>query len=589
MRLTLFFFSVVASAQLAVLPLPNYLISTPGCLLLSPSLSFIPTGAGGNDATLSAALSRARRTIATIGTRGESVQPCTPEADSTISSLTVSVGSALASPYPALGDDESYALHVSAGGASMLSAPTVWGALRGLETLTQLVSADRAPDSASPRLVIPAAWVNASDSPRFSHRGLMIDTGRAFLPVPLILATLDAMSYVKLNVLHWHISDDQAFPAQSTTYPNLVAGAMQAPSLTHTYSKADMTTVVEAAAARGIRVVAEFDIPGHTKSWFVGYPFLRSNCTTAGGFGAPMDPTLDSTYTFIAGLLTEMQAAFPDNFFHIGGDEVDFTCWQNTPHIVAFMQAKGLTPPELQLYFENRVVDMFQGEKQLLIWEGNAGANNSYPTAENVVVNVWKEEMGDFSVMDPLVKSGKKIVFTTRNWYLDWTYQGNDRLVCGCVLFVVHACTFPSSLLISPPPPTPPVLFLLLPHSFDDHVNGPSQWQYYHTDVFSGSSLTPELFKLVLGAEVCMWSPYTDSTSFFSTVFPRAAAVAERLWSAPGPAVDEGSSLAQRMHAARCRMVARGIAAAPVVLSDWSGNDCPNPFSPPYNPPWAQV
>jgi hexosaminidase len=310
-----------ALAQLAVLPLPTNISASPGCLLLSPNFSFSPQGAGAADAVLAGALSRALRTLATIGARGESVQPCAP--DSTLSSLTVDVASARASPFPALGDNESYQLFVAAGDASLLSAPTVWGALRGLETLTQLVSADRAPDGAAPRMVVPAATVSISDSPRFSHRGLMIDTGRAFLPVPLILAALDAMAYVKLNVLHWHLTDDQAFPGpQSDAYPQLTLGAMQAPSRTHVYSKADVSSVVEAAAARGIRVVPEFDVPGHTRSWFAGYPFLRSNCSRSDEFGAPMDPTLNSTYDLLEGLFAEMQASFPDSFFHIGGDEV---------------------------------------------------------------------------------------------------------------------------------------------------------------------------------------------------------------------------------------------------------------------------
>jgi hexosaminidase len=118
--------------------------------------------------------------------------------------------------------------------------------------------------------VLPAASVRVEDAPRFPHRGLMIDTGRAFLPLPVILAALDAMSYVKMNALHWHLVDDQAFPVVSSAWPNLTAGAMQAPSLSHTYSKADVAAVVEAATARGIRVIPEFDVPGHTASWFKG-------------------------------------------------------------------------------------------------------------------------------------------------------------------------------------------------------------------------------------------------------------------------------------------------------------------------------
>ena len=426
-----------------MLPLPTNFSYGAGCLRLLPSFSFSPTGAGGTDAALAAALSRAQRTLASMGARGESVQPCAPAAGSTLSSLIVAVDSARASPYPALGDDESYALFLAAGDASALRARTVWGALRGLETLTQLVSADRAPDAAGPRLVVPAAWVNVSDRPRFSHRGLMIDTGRAFLPVPLILATLDAMASVKLNVLHWHCTDDQAFPVESVAFPNLTAaGAQQAPSRTHVYSKADVASVVEAAAMRGIRVVPEFDVPGHSSSWFAGYPLLASNCSRSDEFGVPMDPTLNTTYDLLQGLFAEMRAAFPNDFFHIGGDEVDFSCWESAPAIVAFMKAHNLTPPQLQLYFENRVVDLFQGQRQLLIWEGNAGADNTYPLADNVVVNVWKEEIGGAIGPHALAPSRKRA-------------QLDHPRAHGDLLFLGARCSHP------PTPPTPPPLLIL--------------------------------------------------------------------------------------------------------------------------------
>lgn len=270
----------LAYAQLNVVPLPTHFTFEPGCLLLPPSFSLRPDGPGGGDALLAAALLRTQRTLSSLAVRGESVaSPCSPGAS--LAEVEVRVGAARAAgAYPALGDDESYTLALAASGGT-LNASTVWGALRGLETLTQLISADRPSDApGGAHLVLPAASVRVEDSPRFPHRGLMIDTGRAFLPLPVILAALDAMAYVKMNALHWHLVDDQAFPAVSSAWPNLTAGAMQAPSMSHTYSKADVAAVVEAATARGIRVIPEFDVPGHTASWFKGCaPRLR--------FGAP--------------------------------------------------------------------------------------------------------------------------------------------------------------------------------------------------------------------------------------------------------------------------------------------------------------
>ena len=534
--------SALSLAQLNVVPLPTNLASDPGCLLVPASFALLPAGPGGADALLAAALSRTRRALSSLAARGESVSPCSPGAS--LADVTVFVGAALVKRTPALGDDESYRLTLAAD-ASLLNASTVWGALRGLETLTQLISADRASDAAGARLVVPAAAVRVTDAPRFSHRGLMVDTGRAFLPLPVLLATLDAMAYAKLNVLHLHLSDDQAFPVDSAAWPLLAAkGAMQAPSRTHVYSGADIAAVVAAATARGIRVVPEFDVPGHTASWFLGYPALESQCSQSGGFGPPMDPTLNATYDFIAALFGEMEGAFPDSFFHVGGDEVDFTCWENSPAIVAFMAARGLTPPQLQLYFEERVVGLFGGRRDVLIWEGNAGAQNRYPADANVVVNVWKEPMGNLSVLEGLVRAGRRVLYTTTDWYLDYPHLAGGK--------------------------------------YDYHVNGEAQWQFVHGDPFANSTLTPAEMALVIGAEVCMWSPYEDATNFFPTVFPRAAAVAERLWSAPGAAVDAPDALEARMHALRCRMVARGIAAAPVKY----GASCPNPFTPAYAPPY---
>src|SRR3954454_11696740 len=165
--------------------------------------------------------------------------------------------------YPALGEDESYTLEIAPDRA-VLRAPFGAGALRGLETFAQAIVPG--PDG----FAVPAMRVE--DRPRFPWRGLMIDASRHWMPVPVIERNLDAMAAVKLNVFHWHLSDDQGFRVESKLYPKLA----QLGSDGNYYTQADLRHIVDYAAVRGIRVIPEFDIPGHTQSWFPGYPQLTS-------------------------------------------------------------------------------------------------------------------------------------------------------------------------------------------------------------------------------------------------------------------------------------------------------------------------
>ena len=528
------------ASAISIFPLPSTLTSTPGCLVLAADFSLTLSGAGAADPFLMAAARRADSARATLASRAESIDSCDWPSAGALARLTVEVGAARSAAYPALGDDESYELTVQAGVGSRLSSATVWGALRGLESFSQLLTSARG----DVRLFIPAASVAVTDAPRFSHRGLMIDTGRAFLPVSLIMATLDAMFYVKLNVLHWHISDDQAFPLDSAAWPNLTAGTMQAPSLSHTYARADVLAIIQAAAERGIRVLPEFDVPGHSTSWFKGYPALATACECpdcGSTFSKPMDPTLESTYTFLAALFEEMSAVFPDAFFHVGGDEVDPTCWLNNSHVVAFMQAHGFsTTAELQGYFEGRVMKLLPS-KSMVMWEGNFGKASIYPSG--AVVEAWKEKAGNLTILEALIRANHTTIYTSTSWYLDWIEPG------------------------------------------DTHVDQAQDWVDYHAvDPLANTTLTPAQQQRMLGGEVAMWTLLEDAANFMPTVFPRAAAVAERLWSAPGPAVDDAAALLSRMRAVRCRMVARRIAVAPIAIAD----SCPNTGEAPYVPPYER-
>ena len=179
----------------------------------------------------------------------------------------------------------------------------------------------------------------------------MIDSARHFLTVPLLEKTIDTMASMKMNVLHWHIVDAESFPYVSEQYPELQARASYHPSAT--YSPQTIKHLVAYALKRGVRVVPEFDTPGHTASVGQAYPELIADCydwlksTNDGDLRWPMfnnvalDVTKDETKVFVQNVIAEMAALFVDDFFHIGGDEVDQDCWAAVPSILTWMRQHG--------------------------------------------------------------------------------------------------------------------------------------------------------------------------------------------------------------------------------------------------------
>ncbi|KAJ3605279.1 hypothetical protein NHX12_027329 [Muraenolepis orangiensis] len=278
---------------------------------------------------------------------------------------------------------------------AILKAPQVWGALRGLETFSQLVYEDE----------YGTKSINASkilDFPRFQHRGILLDTSRHFLPIKVILANLEAMAMNKFNVFHWHIVDDPSFPYLSRTFPQLSQMGAYHP-YTHVYTPADVKMIIEFARLRGIRVVPEFDTPGHTQSWGKGQKDLLTPCysgsSPSGTFG-PVNPILNTTYDFMELFFQEISTVFPDAYIHLGGDEVDFSCWKSNPDIQMWMNVHsfGKDYSKLEAYYIQK-------------W-----------LKPDTVVNVW---MGNQGEMSNVTAAGFNTILSSP-WYLDYISYGQD-------------------------------------------------------------------------------------------------------------------------------------------------------------------
>lgn len=374
---------------------------------------------------------------------------------------------------PDLAEDESYQLKITATQAT-LTAATVVGAIRGLETLLQLQDAD------SHGLFIQGAEIH--DTPRFRWRGLLLDVSRHFEGTDVIKRLLDGMAMVKLNVFHWHLSDDQGFRVESRIHPRL----QRFGSDSMFYTQDQIREIVTYAADRGIRVMPEFDVPGHSSAWFVGYPQLTVGAgpfaiaRTWGTFEPTMDPTRESTYRFLDAFIGEVSRLFPDKYWHVGGDEVDPKQWQGSAAIQAYMKRHGIANEvALHTAFNTRLFAIVQKHGKTPVgWDEIFQPD--LPTS--AVIQSWRSS----TALAASAKAG---------------FRG----------------------ILSAP-------------YYIDHMKAASEF-YLPDPIPANTDLTPAQQALVLGGEACMWGEYVVTETLASRIWPRLATIAERFWS-PGSVVD---------------------------------------------------
>lgn len=408
---------------------------------------------------------------------------------------------------PHLAMDEHYELDVNTPNDPMtatLTSTSIWGILRGLETFSQLLTSSRMRGY----LMINSTAIK--DYPRFPHRGLLLDTARHFQPLNIIYTILNGMEYNKMNVFHWHIVDDQSFPYQSQVFPDL--SARGAYTYAYVYKPDDVQAVIDYARLRGIRVVPEFDTPGHTLSWGAGMPKLLTPCYTGsqpnGEYG-PIDPTRKANYKFMKTFFQEVTKVFPDAYVHLGGDEVSFDCWASNPNINNYMaKHKIKTYEDLEsLYIQQLFNTVSELNASSIVWQ--EVFQNGVKLHNDTVVHIWlgKKE----TLLDQVTSQGHRALLS-ECWYLD--------------------------------------------HLADEWPT------YYKCDPrdFPGTDAQKDL---VMGGEACMWGEMVDETNVVQRIFPRASAAAEKLWSSGS--VNSTEEAATRLEEHVCRMRKRGIQAQPAT------------------------
>lgn len=489
--------------------------------------------------------------------------------------------------YPSLKDDESYSLKIS-DSKIQLSANSNTGILYGLESLLQLAKQEN------------EAWVfpelELKDNPRFPWRGLMIDVARHWVSKETILRNLDAMAAVKMNVLHWHLTEYQGFRVESKKYPKLHEMGSQG----NFYSQEDIKEVVAYAADRGIRVVPEFDVPGHTTAWFVGHPELASAPgpyvldSVFGILDPVMDPTRNEVYDFLDGFIGEMADLFPDDYLHIGGDEVKPKQWEESLDIKNFMKENNITDPhELQAYFNIRLQKILAKHgKQMMGWDeiihpdlpkdgiavqswrshkslwDAARSGNKAVLSSGYYLDYKRPASFHYSV-DPMQITGAvTIEIDSTNWkgyectlYVQGTeieghlyLFGQGENLRGVMNFMETASDFSNvqvqgeTMTFSAEASVGTVNYELTTKA--DSINGKASIALFKIDIkgkrTGGSDmpdgeelpkfekiepLTAGQEKNILGGEACMWSEMVDNITVDSRIWPRAAGVAEKLWS----------------------------------------------------------
>ena len=396
---------------------------------------------------------------------------------------------------PSLGD-EGYQLRIVPHGMT-LRAVTPRGLFLGAQTVRQLLPADFRPGSRGVAAPVEFPCLVITDKPRYKWRGLLLDCGRHYLTAPFIKRYIDLLAYHKMNVLHWHLTEDQGWRIQIKKYPKLIQiGAWRGESGSRYggfYTQRDVHNIVRHAKSRYVTVVPEIELPGHSGGALAAYPEL--SCTggpfkTSTRWGVHKDIYCagnDKVFEFLENVLSEVIEMFPSEYIHIGGDEAPKDRWKECPKCQARIKAEGLKDEnELQSYFIKRIEKFLNSKgKRLIGWDEILEGG----LAPGATVQSWRGMEGAVAA----ATAGHDVIASpTSHCYLDYPH--------------VKDPTYPQWMGVTSLEQT---------YSFEP----------------TPAQLTPQQARHILGAEVNMWTEHAPQKRIDHQVFPRLCALAEVTWS----------------------------------------------------------
>lgn len=402
--------------------------------------------------------------------------------------------------------DESYRLELTELNDhfhAKITANNFYGARHGLETLSQLITYDEVKNEA---YIIGSADI--ADAPKFKYRGVMLDTARNYFPIDFIKRTIDGLAMVKLNTFHWHITDSQSFPFVVESQPELSKIGAYTPE--KIYTAADIKDVVKYAKARGVRVLPEYDTPSH-----VGAGWENKDLTTCYNFKpwtdfcyeppcGQIDPSKPAAYDLLEDIYRELVAAFekPD-IFSLGGDEIWFECWNSSVTLQAWMIEQGWNLDEVGFmemwnYFQVRNLErldkVYPEKVPIIMWESTLTEDPyalQYLDKDRYIIQIWLDAFAP--QIKYLLENGYKLIISPYDkFYLD--------------------CGFPGWVTDG--------------HNWCSPYHGWHEIYDYKMEDIAG-----EYIDQIHGGETPLWAEQADAQASDSRIWPRAAALAERLWS----------------------------------------------------------
>lgn len=423
-----------------------------------------------------------------------------------------------------------------------IKANTYYGARLGLETLSQMITYDDLSDTLQ---IYSGATVN--DKPVFRHRGLLIDTSRNFISKKVIKNIITGMSYDKLNVFHWHITDTHSFPFYSRRVPQLALYGAYSPK--KVYSPDDIREIVDYAKLRGVRVLPEFDAPAHVgNGWQFGEKEGKGKlavCMNQEPWQdycveppcGQLNPINPNVYITLGKLYQDFFELFDTDMFHMGGDEVNLNCWNSTKEISAALRKQGKDGSKEDLLdmwknFQDKAAQRVYsaaGKKMpIILWTNSLteeGHVEKFLSYQDYIIQIWTTS--EDSVIKELLEKDFKVIFSNYDaWYFDcgyssWVGEGNNWCSPYKGWQVVYE-------------------------------NSPKE-------MYRAQGGDPAKESNILGGEAAMWSEQVDGAAVIHKLWPRASALAERLWSDPSSESGGWKQAEIRMINHRNRMASRGI------------------------------